>query len=99
MAQHTVPLQFRWKTLDKRLKLFLIFSFVFTLGNSSNQFLLLRAKEAGNPLALVILFYLVYNLIASLVSYPAARLSDRVGRKTVMLPISQGVFKLEPALC
>ncbi len=79
------PLQFRWKSLDKRLKLFLIFSFIFTLGNSSNQFLLLRAKQAGNPLALVILFYLVYNLTASLVSYPAARLSDRIGRKALLV--------------
>lgn len=84
-ARHAVPLQFRWKTLDKRLKLFLIFSFIFTLGNSSNQFLLLRAKDSGNPLAVVILFYLVYNLIASFASYPAARLSDHIGRKTLLV--------------
>lgn len=79
------PLQFRWGTLDRRLKLFLIFSFIFTLGNSSNQFLLLRAQQSGNPLALVILFYLVYNLVYSLVSYPAARLSDKIGRKTLLV--------------
>ena len=65
-------LQFNWKDLDQRLKLFLIFTFIFTLGNSSNQFLLLRAKNLGSPLPIVILFYLVYNIIYSLVSYPAA---------------------------
>ncbi len=81
---HVKKLEFRWGALDRRLKLFLIFSFIFTLGNSSNQFLLLRAKQAGNPLALVILFYLVYNLVYSLVSYPAARLSDKIGRKTLL---------------
>jgi len=78
-------LQFRWQALDKRLKFFLIFTFVFTLGNSSNQFLLLRAKDLGSPLPNVILFYLVYNLIYWLVAYPAARLSDKIGRKKILV--------------
>jgi len=78
-------LQFKWHALDRRLKLFLIFSFIFTLGNSSNQFLLLRAKNAGSSTALVILFYLFYNIIYALVSYPAARLSDRIGRKKLLV--------------
>jgi len=78
-------LQFKWQALDKRLKLFLIFTFIFTLGNSSNQFLLLRAKNLGSPLPQVILFYLVYNLVYGLVSYPAARLSDRIGRKKLLV--------------
>ncbi|MFA6349322.1 MAG: MFS transporter [Candidatus Omnitrophota bacterium] len=77
--------QFRWKALDKRLKLFFIFTFIFTLGNSSNQFLLLRAKDLGNPLYLVILFYLVYNITYALTSYPAAWLSDKIGRKNILV--------------
>ncbi|MFA5411543.1 MAG: MFS transporter [Candidatus Omnitrophota bacterium] len=77
--------QFRWGALDKRLKFFLIFTFIFTLGNSSNQFLLLRAKNLGSPLAQVILFYLAYNIIYFLVSYPAGRLSDRIGRKKLLV--------------
>ncbi len=77
--------RFKWRVLDKRLKLFLIFTFIFTLGNSSNQFLLLRAKEMGNPLSLVILFYLVYNIIYALFVYPAARLSDKIGRKKFLV--------------
>jgi len=75
----------KWRTLDKKLKLFLVFTFIFTLGNSSNQFLLLRAKNAGNSLATVILLYLVYNLVYGLVSYPASRLSDRIGRKKLLV--------------
>lgn len=78
-------LEFKWRTLDKRLKLFLIFTFIFTLGNSSNQFLLLRAKNLGSPLATVILFYLVYNLIYALVAYPASWLSDKIGRKKILV--------------
>ncbi|MCX5702751.1 MAG: MFS transporter [Candidatus Omnitrophica bacterium] len=78
-------IKFNWDTLDERLKLFFIFTFIFTLGNSSNQFLLLRAKNLGSPLPAVILFYLVYNVIYTLVSYPASRLSDRIGRKTLLV--------------
>ncbi len=78
-------LQFRWQALDKRLKLFLIFTFIFTLGNSSNQFLLLRAKNTGSPIARVILFYLVYNIVYCLAAYPASRLSDKIGRKKLLV--------------
>lgn len=78
-------LSFKWSKLDRRLKLFLAFTFVFTLGNSSNQFLLLRAKTSGNPLAKVILFYLAYNIVYALASYPAGRFSDRIGRKKILV--------------
>jgi MFS family permease len=78
-------LQFKWRILDKRLKLFMIFSLIFTLGNSSNQFLLLRAKNLGSPLYQIILFYLVYNLVYASVSYPASRLSDKIGRKRLLV--------------
>ena len=78
-------IQFKWRQLDKRLKLFLVFTFLFTLGNSSNQFLLLRAKNLGSPLPQVILFYLVYNISYALVAYPAARLSDYIGRKKLLV--------------
>lgn len=78
-------LKFQWHSLDRRLKLFLLFTFIFTLGNSSNQFLLLRAKTSGGSLAQVILFYLVYNIVYCLASYPAARLSDKIGRKKLLV--------------
>ncbi len=75
----------RWGALDRRLKLFLIIVFAFTLGNSSNQFLLLRAKDLGHSDATAILMYLVYNLVYTVTSWPAGRLSDRVGRKSLLV--------------
>lgn len=84
-AASSRPLQFKWGVLDKRLKLFLIFTFIFTLGNSSNQFLLLRAQQLGNSLPKIILFYLLYNIVYGLVSYPAGKLSDRIGRKKLLV--------------
>jgi MFS family permease len=71
--------------LDKRLKFFLVFTFIFTLGTSSNQFLLLRAKNLGSPLPAVILLYLFYNITYALCAYPASRLSDRIGRKKLLV--------------
>ena len=78
-------LEFKWGKLDKRLKLCLIFTFIFTLGNSSNQFLLLRAKNLGDPIPTIILLYLFYNITYSLVAYPAAHISDKIGRKTLLV--------------
>jgi MFS family permease len=78
-------LELKWSALDKRLRLFLIFTFIFTLGNSSNQFLLLRAKNLGGSIPQVILFYLAYNISYFLSSYPAAYLSDKVGRKKLLV--------------
>jgi MFS family permease len=76
---------FRWSALNKKLRFFLICTFVFTLGNSSNQFLLLRAQNQGASLATVLLLYLSFNLIYALVSYPASRLSDTIGRKKILV--------------
>ncbi|MCM8795303.1 MAG: MFS transporter [Candidatus Omnitrophica bacterium] len=78
-------IKFRWGALDRRLKLFLVFSFIFALGNSSNHFLLLRAKNLGGSLSLIILFYLVYNSIYALLAYPIGWLSDKIGRKILLV--------------
>lgn len=78
-------LSFNWSALPARLKAFLAVVLLFTLGNSSNQFLLLRAKNLGFTPESVLLLYMAYNLIYALFSYPAGRLSDRVGRKSLLV--------------
>ena len=75
---------FNWKNLDKRLKLFLICIFIFTLGHSSNAFILLRAYSAGFSPRGAILLYFIYNMTGSLLSYPAGLLSDKFGRKNLL---------------
>ncbi|MBI5302754.1 MAG: MFS transporter [Chloroflexi bacterium] len=74
-----------WHALDRRLKVFLVIIFIFALGNSSNQFLLLRANDLGFDTATTILMYLVFNVVYSLGSWPLGRLSDRVGRKRLLV--------------
>ncbi len=93
-------LRTRWQELDRRLKVFLIIVFLFALGNSSNQFLLLRAKDRGFDDATVILMYLVFNIVYTVASWPAGRLSDRVGRKALLVlgSLTYGVVYLGFAL-
>ncbi len=74
-----------FRALPVRLKLFLAVTFVFALGNSSNQFLFLRANSVGHPQETVILLYLVYNITYALGAYPAGFLSDRIGRKRLLV--------------
>lgn len=64
---------------------YLIVTFLFGLGNSSNAFLILDIKDRGLSLMDTILVYAFFNLIAALVSYPAGSLSDRFGRKPLLL--------------
>ena len=74
-----------WRTLSPRLKAFFLVAFLFTLGNSSNQFLLLRAQNLGFEAADVILAYLVCNVVYALSAYPAGRLSDHIGRRALLV--------------
>ncbi|TYP47028.1 MFS transporter [Thermosediminibacter litoriperuensis] len=74
-----------WNALDSRLKTFLILMFVFTLGNSSNQFLLLKAGNVGFDAKTILLLYLTYNLVYNVASYPAGAISDRIGRKAMIV--------------
>ena len=79
------PPSLKWKILPRKLQLFLIVAFIFTLGNSSNTFLLLRSSDIGFTPATAILLYLVYNVVYGTVSFPAGKLSDMIGRKQLLV--------------
>ena len=55
------------------------------IGNSSNSFLILQTKSVGASFATTILVYAGFNLVAALISYPAGSLSDRWGRRNILL--------------
>lgn len=77
-----------WKNirnLNGNLKLYLCVTFLFTLGNSSNTFLLLKANDIGFSNTDVILLYFVYNITTALLAIPFGKRSDRVGRKKVLV--------------
>ena len=70
---------------DWRFKVFVFIATLFALGNSSDVFLILRATNIGVKETHIPILYLLFNLVYSLVSLPAGILSDRIGRKRVML--------------
>ena len=70
---------------------YLIVTCLFGIGNSSNAFLILEIREKSLSLHNTIFVYAFYNLVAALISYPAGSLSDKFGRKPLLL-ISFAVF-------
>jgi len=64
---------------------YLVATAVFGIGNSSNAFLILEIREKGLSLLHTVLVYSFYNLVAALISYPAGSLSDKFGRKPVLI--------------
>jgi len=73
-----------FKFFPKKAKIYILISTLFALGNSSNQFLLLRAKTLGFDYLSIILLYLVYNISYTIFSYPAGVVADRVGKKIII---------------
>ena len=73
------------RRLNTSLKLYLVVAFVFTLGNSSNTFLLLKATDIGFSDSDTILLYFIYNITTALFAIPFGKRSDKKGRKRVLI--------------
>lgn len=63
----------------------LVIVFVFSLGNSSDAFLLLRANDVGVPAMQLPILWVVHHLVKSALSGPLGGLSDRIGRRGVII--------------
>jgi MFS family permease len=74
-----------WKESPPAYKKLVAGLLVFTLFNSSDVFLLLKAKETGLNDTAVIGVYIFYNLIYALSAFPVGILADRIGLKTVFV--------------
>jgi len=79
------PLSLTLRGFDRRFLTFLAAVLVFTLGNSSDAFLILRSQGIGVALALTPLLGVVLNSIYAMFSTWAGGLSDRIGRKAVIV--------------
>jgi len=69
---------------DTRFKVFLAVMALFTLGNSSDFFVILRAQNLQAPLIQVTLMLVLLNITYAVVSLPAGMLSDKLGRRWVI---------------
>jgi MFS family permease len=74
-----------WKVSPIEYKKLVIGLLAFTLFNSSDVFLLLKAKQAGLDDTMVIGVYIFYNLIYALFAFPIGIVADKVGMKTIIV--------------
>ena len=83
-GQRAAP-RFSLRSMGKPFGVFLVIVSIFTLGNSSDAFLVLRAQNLGVSVIGILLMLAMFNLIYSLISTPAGSLSDRVGRRRLII--------------
>ncbi len=65
--------------------IFLVANVIFTLGNSSNAFLILKARETGLSIAMIPVIWVVYNCLYAITSPVFGSLSDSIGRKPFII--------------
>ena len=77
--------QFKFTGLDRRFWSFLVVVLIFTLGNSADAFIILRAQERGLNVLQILGMLLTFNAVYTLIASPAGALSDRIGRRAVLI--------------
>jgi len=77
--------RFSFRDFPSRYYLLLGIVFLFTLGNSTDALLIVKASEVGVKVAYIPLVYLVFNLVSVLFSIPFGQTSDAIGRERVLV--------------
>jgi MFS family permease len=77
--------RFAFRSLGKPFVTFMLIVSIFDLGNSSDAFLVLRAQERGLSVVGVLGMLVTFNLVYTLISTPAGSLSDRIGRRKLII--------------
>lgn len=80
-----LPEKINLKDFPIRYYLFLLIVFLFTLGNSTDALLLVKANEVGIQALYIPLVYLIFNAVSVLFSVPAGILSDKIGRERLII--------------
>ena len=83
-GQRAAP-KFSLRSMGQPFIVFLVIVSIFTLGNSSDAFLVLRAQNLGLSVTGILIMLVMFNLIYSLISTPAGSLSDRIGRRRLII--------------
>jgi len=83
-GQRKMP-KFAFKSLGKPFVIFMVIVGIFDLGNSSDAFLVLRAQDRGMSVTGILGMLVVFNLVYTLISTPAGVLSDRIGRRKLIV--------------
>ncbi|MFA5072781.1 MAG: MFS transporter [Nitrospirota bacterium] len=84
-SRDSLNIRAAWTGMPANFKKYLAILFLFTLGNSTDAFLLLRAQHLGVPVALLPTIWVVLHIVKMGVSIPGGIVSDRIGRKKVIV--------------
>lgn len=83
-----IPFKFSFKLLPKKVKLFILVACIFALANFSYMFLILRVKDFFSDklaIGIPIIFYVLFNIIYASLAIPLGNLSDKIGRKKIIM--------------
>jgi MFS family permease len=84
-GQKTEKLRLNLKGMDARFKYFMLAVVLFTLGNSSDSFIILRAQERGLSVLQTMFMLMTFTAIYTALSGPLGALSDKVGRRRLII--------------
>jgi MFS family permease len=85
VAGAAAPPRFGFKSLGKSFIIFSVIVGIFELGNSSDAFIILRAQERGLSITGIFAMLIAFNFVYTVIALPAGKLSDRVGRRRIIM--------------
>jgi len=77
--------KFHFRDFSPKFYFFLAIIFIFTLGNSTDALLMVKANEVGIKVAFIPLVYLITNLVSVVFAIPIGKFSDRVGKEKILV--------------
>lgn len=81
----SLPGKIELKDFPLRFYMFLAIAFIFTLGNSTDALLLVKANDIGITAVFIPLVYLIFNSVSVIFAIPAGILSDKIGRERLII--------------
>ena len=83
--KHELFNKFHFRDFPPKYWFFLAIVFIFTLGNSTDALLLVKANEAGLRVAFIPLVFLLTNAVSVVASIPVGSLADRIGKEKILI--------------
>ena len=77
--------KFHFKDFPRKYYLFLVIIFIFTLGNSTDALLMVKANEVGVKVAFIPLVYLITSIVSVSLAIPIGSLSDKIGKEKILV--------------